>query len=33
MCDAIVIDRGYLGVEVDVAVVAIAQKKMISLVL
>jgi pyruvate kinase len=32
MCDAIVIDRGYLGAEVDVAVVAIAQKKMISLV-
>lgn len=32
MCDAIVIDRGYLGAEVDVAVVAIAQKKMIALV-
>jgi pyruvate kinase len=32
MCDAIVIDRGYLGAEVDVAIVAIAQKKMISLV-
>ena len=32
MADAIVIDRGYLGAEVDVEVVAIAQKKMISLV-
>jgi hypothetical protein len=32
MADAIVIDRGYLGAEVDVEVVAIAQKRMISLV-
>ena len=33
MADAIVIDRGYLGAEVDVEVVAIAQKRMISLVI
>ena len=32
MADAIVIDRGYLGAEVDVEIVAIAQKKMISMV-
>jgi pyruvate kinase len=32
MADAIVIDRGYLGAEVDVEIVCIAQKKMIALV-
>ena len=32
MADAIVIDRGYLGAEVDVEIVAIAQKKIISMV-
>lgn len=31
MADAIVIDRGYLGSEVDVEIVATAQKKMISM--
>lgn len=31
MSDAIVIDRGYLGAEVDIELVATAQKKMISI--
>ena len=32
MADGIVIDRGYLGAEVEVDVVAIAQKSMVALV-